>query len=423
MKKSKVRVKFRSIHKEAKFNTFSGLGLVIITAIVGIVALTLSHAQGGAVSFTVRVINTANNGVLPGVQVSLEGLGAPDNTCGYESGYGTIVTSSTPTVTTNSQGLAVFGPCQPSPPAVYELKGLSISGYHVAPNSPYKPGNDLPQAGGQVDAYMQPNDSDGDGVPDLSDACPNQAASTSNGCPTPAPPPTVKNPSPTPPPATTKKTTTSSPASAPPPAPAIVKATSGDTTAPSSPSNLKAVAKDSKVLLSWEGATDNVGVVSYSIERSTISSDWAYLTTSNSTTSYTDSSVLNTNTQYSYRVRAVDAAGNQSEAVYGDASITGNSSGTDTASSSQPAKVSTKKSNAGKTALKIGGTVLVLAAIGGGIVTFLKWRAARALAIDDQIRNTTVENAIHTVEPTAPHQAESLKEMVMHDAPHDQGPK
>jgi hypothetical protein len=243
-----------------------------------------------------------------------------------------------------------------------------------------------------------------------------------NPPPPPPPPPPATTPPPktttSPPPATTTKPkTTTSPTPPPPPAPAIVKATSGDTTPPSSPGELTVKANDDgTVSLSWAASTDNVGVTGYSVERSSGSSDWTYLTDSNASTSYKDSSVPSDGSEYSYRVRAVDTAGNQSEAAYADVAV--KTTDSNTATSDHSIKAPAKKSSAGKTALKIGGTVLVLAAIGGGIVTFLKWRAARALAIDDQIRNTTVENAIHTVEPTAPHQAESLKEMVMHD----QGP-
>lgn len=63
---------------------------------------------------------------------------------------------------------------------------------------------------------------------------------------------------------------------------------------------------DSKVMLAWDDATDNIGIAGYSIYRDDIEIG----TTSN--TNYTDESVQ-PNTQYIYTVRAVDTSGNTSE--------------------------------------------------------------------------------------------------------------
>jgi fibronectin type 3 domain-containing protein len=85
-----------------------------------------------------------------------------------------------------------------------------------------------------------------------------------------------------------------------------------DTTAPSAPTGLGAVpSSPTQVNLSWVAATDNVGVVGYGLERCTGAScsDFAQITAPTGT-SFSDTS-LTASTSYSYRVRAVDAAGNR----------------------------------------------------------------------------------------------------------------
>lgn len=78
-----------------------------------------------------------------------------------------------------------------------------------------------------------------------------------------------------------------------------------DTTAPSTPTNLTAVPVSSNnINLSWDSATDNVGVVGYKLLRNSTVIELA-------TTSYQDSN-LTASTTYSYSVSAVDAAGNTS---------------------------------------------------------------------------------------------------------------
>jgi len=80
----------------------------------------------------------------------------------------------------------------------------------------------------------------------------------------------------------------------------------GDTQPPSTPSNLAAGdVSSSSVALSWAAATDNVGVAGYDILR-----DGKAVANSEGT-SYTDTTV-SPNTDYSYTVRARDAAGNVS---------------------------------------------------------------------------------------------------------------
>ncbi|UII19961.1 galactose-binding domain-containing protein [Fulvivirga ligni] len=84
----------------------------------------------------------------------------------------------------------------------------------------------------------------------------------------------------------------------------------GDTQAPSNPGNVTASAAVYAVTLNWSAATDNVGVSSYTIyEGSSLKA-----TVDGSSNSMTISG-LNPGTQYTYLVKAKDAAGNESSGV------------------------------------------------------------------------------------------------------------
>ncbi|KKS30258.1 MAG: hypothetical protein UV60_C0004G0031 [Parcubacteria group bacterium GW2011_GWA2_43_11] len=78
-----------------------------------------------------------------------------------------------------------------------------------------------------------------------------------------------------------------------------------DTTAPSVPSLTATAVSSSQINLSWTASTDNVGVTGYKVYR-----NGTYLTTTTSTSH--NSTGLTASTAYSYRVSAVDAAGNES---------------------------------------------------------------------------------------------------------------
>ncbi len=81
---------------------------------------------------------------------------------------------------------------------------------------------------------------------------------------------------------------------------------SSDTTAPSIPANLSAMAaSSSQINLGWSASTDNVGVTGYKLYRGT-----QYLKTVTGTSA--SDAGLSANTQYCYQVSAVDAAGNES---------------------------------------------------------------------------------------------------------------
>jgi chitodextrinase len=80
----------------------------------------------------------------------------------------------------------------------------------------------------------------------------------------------------------------------------------GDTQAPSAPTNLRATASSStSVGLTWGASTDNTGVAGYEVFRG------GSLLATATGASYTDNTV-SPSTSYSYQVRAFDAAGNRS---------------------------------------------------------------------------------------------------------------
>jgi len=81
---------------------------------------------------------------------------------------------------------------------------------------------------------------------------------------------------------------------------------SADTQAPTTPTGLQGNAvSSSRIDLSWNASTDNVGVTGYEIRRDGI------LITTTAQTSYNDTN-LTANTTYTYTVTARDAAGNVS---------------------------------------------------------------------------------------------------------------
>ncbi len=82
---------------------------------------------------------------------------------------------------------------------------------------------------------------------------------------------------------------------------------SGDTQAPSVPTNLTATAASTtSIQLNWTASTDNVAVTGYKVYRN------GSLAGNASATSYLDSAGLSPNTSYNYEVSAVDAVPNES---------------------------------------------------------------------------------------------------------------
>jgi chitodextrinase len=91
------------------------------------------------------------------------------------------------------------------------------------------------------------------------------------------------------------------------PATTATTPTTVDTTAPSTPTDLSANAvSDSQINLSWTASTDNVAVTGYRITR-----NGTLLVTLGNVTTYQNTSLTGATT-YTYRVRALDAAGNVS---------------------------------------------------------------------------------------------------------------
>ena len=84
-----------------------------------------------------------------------------------------------------------------------------------------------------------------------------------------------------------------------------------DTQAPTAPSGLTATVSGSQINLSWTASTDNVGVTGYLVERCQGASCTTFTQIATPTaTTYSDTSLVVGS--YSYRVRAMDAAGNLS---------------------------------------------------------------------------------------------------------------
>ena len=90
----------------------------------------------------------------------------------------------------------------------------------------------------------------------------------------------------------------------------VKAATTSDTLPPTAPSSLVATAGGStSINLSWKASTDNVGVTGYRIERCQGAGCTAFVQIATSTGTAITNSTLIASTSYSYRVRAVDAAG------------------------------------------------------------------------------------------------------------------
>jgi fibronectin type 3 domain-containing protein len=86
-----------------------------------------------------------------------------------------------------------------------------------------------------------------------------------------------------------------------------------DSSPPSAPANLNAVAAgSSEIDLSWTASTDNVGVTGYRVERCQGTGCTNFVQVATPTATTLDDSDLTPSTTYRYRVRAADSAGNLS---------------------------------------------------------------------------------------------------------------
>lgn len=414
------------------------IAVVIGVAGIGVLSLKIGLAAQG--NIIIRAVDVTNNQGVAGIPVGIH----PKDAANTPS-------CSNSDMNTDSIGYAAFANCETSPAnyLVYRIDA-SWAGYQVAGNSAIKIGSVVYSSGGNTYFYLNvtPVDSDGDGFTDgnvpnhTQDACPNQSAPrTTNGCPAPAPsgqpdpPPNAPpggstNPAPITPAAPTN--TTLGNASAPKPAakpkaavtkvtpvaaPAVVTATSGDTTAPTVPGNLTIELDGSTTYLSWTDSSDNTGVAGYNVERSTDSENWQSLADKIGDTFYADDS-LQSGAHYYYRVRAVDAAGNLSEATIAEITIPSKKSANKTGS---PA---IKKTSHAKMVPILAGIILLIGAIGG--VIWLLWRRANAsISPYDTAPASAPDyqppaNYQH-MEPAA-HTSVSLKDLVLDDLRNQQRP-
>jgi glucose/arabinose dehydrogenase/PKD repeat protein len=94
---------------------------------------------------------------------------------------------------------------------------------------------------------------------------------------------------------------------------AATTAAAGDTSPPSAPTGLAATAiSTTRIDLTWTASADNVGVTGYRVERCQSNNCTNFVQVGTSTTTSFSSTGLTANTNYRFRVRAADAAGNLS---------------------------------------------------------------------------------------------------------------
>ncbi len=103
-----------------------------------------------------------------------------------------------------------------------------------------------------------------------------------------------------------------------------------DTQAPTAPGNLAATAASSSAInLNWSASTDNVGVTGYLVERCQGAGCSSFTQIAMPTTASFSNTGLTASTSYSFRVRAIDAAGNLSPYSATASATTASSSGSD----------------------------------------------------------------------------------------------
>ena len=106
--------------------------------------------------------------------------------------------------------------------------------------------------------------------------------------------------------------------------------TSTDKVAPSVPTSLKATSKNTTTAVSWTASTDNVGVVAYDVVR--VGTEGTYTRTISATA--VNDALLSANTNYTYSIRAIDAAGNKS--AYAKVSVKTGAAAKDTTAPTVP---------------------------------------------------------------------------------------
>jgi hypothetical protein len=145
-----------------------------------------------------------------------------------------------------------------------------------------------------------------------------------------------------------------------------------DTIAPTAPSSLSAsAASGSQVNLSWTGSTDNVGVASYNVYRSTNNSTFSAVASVSGTT-HSDTGLASSTTYY-YRVTADDAAGNES-AVSNTASAT-------TGAATSPAQVIINEILANEPGSDVSKEFVELVNVGGASLDISGWTISDATGV------------------------------------------
>jgi hypothetical protein len=138
-----------------------------------------------------------------------------------------------------------------------------------------------------------------------------------------------------------------------------------DTTAPTAPSNLSAsAASSSQVNLAWTASSDNVGVASYNVYRSTDNASFSPVA-SVSGTSHSDTGRAASTTYY-YRVTADDAAGNESAAS--------NTASATTSAATSPAQVILNEILANEPGSDVTREFVELVNVGGASIDISGWK-------------------------------------------------
>jgi hypothetical protein len=138
-----------------------------------------------------------------------------------------------------------------------------------------------------------------------------------------------------------------------------------DTTPPTAPGNLSAsAASSSQVNLSWTASTDNVGVSSYNVYRSTDNASFTPVASANGT-SHSDTGLTASSTYY-YRVTADDAAGNESAS-------SNTASATTSGGTTNPARVILNEILANEPGSNTAGEFVELVNVGGASIDISGW--------------------------------------------------
>jgi hypothetical protein len=430
MKKSKT--KKISLKGVSKRRFIAGLVAVAIIASLGTYTLISSFAASTG-NISINVNDTSGHPIAANdVYVTLAGTAANTPMCSNMEAY------------SDTNGTVNFFNCAIG--YSYTVSNILFrqNKYQVASGSHVTYGSQISIPSGVMSAVdfltFTPTDTDKDGLADINDSCPTAAGPASNkGCPVPAPAPAPTTPAPSKPTATSKPSSSSSTKKPSPAAqataPAVVVATKGDTTPPSSPENLTISQVDGSLFLSWDDAADNVGVTGYNIDRSTDGKAWQPITTNLSDSFYTDSD-LGSTSHYYYRVQAIDAAGNLSEGTLGDIQLSASKAQSKPKTATSVAR---KKSPALAAGLVAGLIVVLLGAFTAFVILRRKMNGAGdpysydVSSIPSQAPSPIMGNPAqqppvgptYDIGPPAQHTSVSLKEMVLEEmqrhGPNNQG--